>query len=267
MSYSSRENSRRSSSDGNLGGFRVYVGDLGSRIGRTDLEREFGQYGPITDVWMGRKREVTSPSYAFVVYRYPEDAEEAVRDRNGRKLCGRKVRVEHAKPINSNPRRFRGGWVNRGRGGDRGDYRGNQQSRFRERYNNNRRSRSQSPARNSRGQQSPSSNRNDDFDSSSPKKYAKRSASDSPDNKSKKKFKRDVSTTPSPPRPKDNTDSDSSSSPPPKKSTKKQKRGHSPSQSPQRHDERPYQKFQEVPRKSAQNKKKTNYADTSSSED
>ena len=42
---------------GPFGGCRVYVGDIG-RINRTDLEREFGQYGPVVDVWMGAKRDM-----------------------------------------------------------------------------------------------------------------------------------------------------------------------------------------------------------------
>uniref|UniRef100_A0A0B7A9G8 RRM domain-containing protein n=1 Tax=Arion vulgaris TaxID=1028688 RepID=A0A0B7A9G8_9EUPU len=119
MSYRNNNNynQRRSSNDsGHFGGYRVYVGDIGQRIGRTDLEKEFGQYGPVTDVWMGKKHDQNTQDYAFIVYRYPEDADEAVRDRNGRKLCGRVVRVEHAKPIGSVSRRGRGDW----RGGNRG---------------------------------------------------------------------------------------------------------------------------------------------------
>ncbi|XP_059178448.1 serine/arginine-rich splicing factor 7-like [Physella acuta] len=252
MSY--RDN-RRSSNDGgsHFGGFRVYVGDIGTRIGRTDLEKEFGQYGPVTDVWMGRKREATSQNYAFVVYRYPEDAEEAVRDRNGRKVCGRKVRVEHAKPINSNPRRQRGrgGWDNRGRGDYHSSRGGQQWQRSRDRYNSYRRSRSESPARHSRSQHSPS--RNDSFSDSSPKKSLKRSPSSSPEPKlrNSKRSKKQVSTSPSSPRSDriQNADSDSrsrSSTPPPKK--KKSKQRDSSSRSPPASDEydaRQYKKTQD----------------------
>ena len=39
------------------GGYRVYVGDINSRIERNDLQREFGQYGPVIDVYMGRKKD------------------------------------------------------------------------------------------------------------------------------------------------------------------------------------------------------------------
>ncbi|CAL1526325.1 unnamed protein product [Lymnaea stagnalis] len=271
-----RRTNSSSSETGHFGGFRVYVGDIGQRIGRTDLEREFGQYGPVTDVWMGRKREPTSQNYAFVVYRYPEDADEAVRDRNGRKVCGRQVRVEHAKPVNSNPRRHRGSWDYRGRGdynSSRGG--GQQRRRSRERYNSNRRCVLM----------------HDSFSDSSPKKSRKRSASSSPDPKLKyvlffghinlifflyprksKKSKKEISVTPSPSRQNQQIqDSDSgslSSTPPPKKKKKKPKqRGHSSSQSPQASDEydaRQYQKSQDGRGdgrkiRPAKNKNKTNY--------
>lgn len=35
-------------------GYRVFVGDLGTTIGRYDLEKEFKEYGPITDTWVAR---------------------------------------------------------------------------------------------------------------------------------------------------------------------------------------------------------------------
>lgn len=39
------------------GGFRVYVGDIGKQIFREDLQKEFGQYGPVIDVYMGRRTD------------------------------------------------------------------------------------------------------------------------------------------------------------------------------------------------------------------
>lgn len=40
--------------DKNRGGYRVFVGDLGSRVGKYELEREFQGFGPILDVWVAR---------------------------------------------------------------------------------------------------------------------------------------------------------------------------------------------------------------------
>lgn len=36
------------------GGYRIFVGDLGNRVGKYELEREFKSFGPITDVWVAR---------------------------------------------------------------------------------------------------------------------------------------------------------------------------------------------------------------------
>ena len=35
-------------------GYRVFVGDLGSRVGKYELEKEFDYFGPICDVWVAR---------------------------------------------------------------------------------------------------------------------------------------------------------------------------------------------------------------------
>jgi len=36
------------------GGYRIFVGDLGPRVGKMELEKEFSRFGPITDVWIAR---------------------------------------------------------------------------------------------------------------------------------------------------------------------------------------------------------------------
>ncbi|ELU06855.1 hypothetical protein CAPTEDRAFT_164776 [Capitella teleta] len=92
-------------------GHRVFVGELGSRAGKYELEKEFEYFGPIVDVWVARN----PPGFAFVVYKHSADAKKAVKELDGRMICGRRVRVELARPYE--PRRDRGG---RG-GGDRGD--------------------------------------------------------------------------------------------------------------------------------------------------
>ena len=36
------------------GGYRIFVGDLGPRVGKIELEKEFERFGPIIDVWIAR---------------------------------------------------------------------------------------------------------------------------------------------------------------------------------------------------------------------
>ena len=40
--------------DRNHGGYRVFVGDLGSRVGKYELEKDFEYYGQLLDVWVAR---------------------------------------------------------------------------------------------------------------------------------------------------------------------------------------------------------------------
>ncbi|KAL4240347.1 hypothetical protein ACF0H5_001137 [Mactra antiquata] len=134
------------------GGYRVFIGDLGSRIGKDKLEKEFKQFGPITDTWVARN----PPGFAFMVYKYPEDAESAVRKLHGRRLSGRRIRVEHARPfeerrrLQQEARRDRRPRYSRSRSRDRYRSRSRDRKRSRDhrsRSRDNKRSRSRSHSR------------------------------------------------------------------------------------------------------------------------
>jgi len=75
-------------------GYRLHVADLDSQASKRDLEKLFGKYGPLKEIWMAR----SVPCFAFVVYRYREDAEEAQRKVDGIEVCSRRVRVTIARP-------------------------------------------------------------------------------------------------------------------------------------------------------------------------
>jgi len=91
---------------------KVYVGGLIEGISKDDLEREFAQYGKLTDVWVA----MNPPGYGFVTFDDPQDAEEAIRSLDGQDICGSRVKVAM-----SRGRGRGGGGRGRGfRGGDRG---------------------------------------------------------------------------------------------------------------------------------------------------
>uniref|UniRef100_A0A671QST1 Serine/arginine-rich splicing factor 3 n=1 Tax=Sinocyclocheilus anshuiensis TaxID=1608454 RepID=A0A671QST1_9TELE len=69
---------------------KVYVGNLGNSGNKTELERAFGYYGPLRSVWVARN----PPGFAFVEFEDPRDATDAVRELDGRTLCGCRVQVE-----------------------------------------------------------------------------------------------------------------------------------------------------------------------------
>uniref|UniRef100_A0ABI7WTN3 RRM domain-containing protein n=1 Tax=Felis catus TaxID=9685 RepID=A0ABI7WTN3_FELCA len=82
---------------------KVYVGNLGNNGNKTELERAFGYYGPLRSVWVARN----PPGFAFVEFEDPRDAADAVRELNGRTLCGCRVRVELS---NGEKRSFSRSW-------------------------------------------------------------------------------------------------------------------------------------------------------------
>jgi len=69
---------------------KVYVGNLGNSGNKTELERSFGYYGPLRSVWVARN----PPGFAFIEFEDPRDATDAVRELDGRTLCGCRVQVE-----------------------------------------------------------------------------------------------------------------------------------------------------------------------------
>jgi len=74
-------------------GFRLHVANLNSKVDINDIERIFCQYGPLKEIWMAR----SSPCFAFVVFRYRKNAEEAKQETDRTKVCGGYIRVTFAR--------------------------------------------------------------------------------------------------------------------------------------------------------------------------
>ena len=72
---------------------RLHVANLNSKVDINDLERIFCQYGPLKEIWMVR----SSPCFAFVVFRYHKNAEEAKQETDRTKVCGGYIRVTFAR--------------------------------------------------------------------------------------------------------------------------------------------------------------------------
>ena len=62
-----------------MGKTKLYVGGLGDRITRYDLEREFERYGHLREAWVARK----PPGFGFIEFEDPRDANDAVREMDG----------------------------------------------------------------------------------------------------------------------------------------------------------------------------------------
>lgn len=114
--------------------YKVYVGNLGDNGRKEEIEREFEKFGRLHDVWVARN----PPGFAFVEFEDLRDAEDAIKELDGKHICGAHVRVEMSR------HRGRGG----GRGGGRHEDRGGRRFDDRNsRYDDRSRSPYRSPPR------------------------------------------------------------------------------------------------------------------------
>lgn len=76
-SYSYSRSRSRSPSDE---GVRVHVADLGVDPSKRELESSFEKFGKLLEVWVAK----SPPCFAFVVYKYREDAEASIKEMDGK---------------------------------------------------------------------------------------------------------------------------------------------------------------------------------------
>lgn len=106
-SYSDRSRSRsnsRSRSRSASPGHRVHVADLARDASQREIEKAFERFGKVSEVWLAKN----PPCFAFIVFKYKDEAEDAVREMNGVVLCGNRVRVSMALPRTRGRRGRRG---------------------------------------------------------------------------------------------------------------------------------------------------------------
>ena len=74
--YRGRYNDDRSNSDL----CRVHIADLSEKATKSDIEKSFGKFGDIEEVWMAKN----PPCFAFVVFKNKDDANDAIKEMDGR---------------------------------------------------------------------------------------------------------------------------------------------------------------------------------------
>lgn len=79
---------------------KVYVGNLLPTTKKSEIEKEFKDFGRIRDVWMAEN----PPGFAFVNFVFSRDAHKVVRDMDGKHVLGTRLRVEIAKSLGPKPR-------------------------------------------------------------------------------------------------------------------------------------------------------------------
>ena len=98
---------------------KLFVGNLPYSVAEDEVRNMFGEFGEVQGVIIPTDRETGKPrGFAFVEMADDEAAERAIAAINGRKIGGRAVNVNEARP-----REGGGGGGGRGFGGGRGGYR------------------------------------------------------------------------------------------------------------------------------------------------
>merc|ERR1712212_1084597 len=102
----------------NIDESRIYIGNLPANVRNADVEDLFEKYGRITECDLKLPRNGDGPAFAFVQYEDPRDAADAIRGRDGYRIAGQKLKVQHPLPKGGNgfSDRPRGRFSGRGRG-------------------------------------------------------------------------------------------------------------------------------------------------------
>ncbi|NJL47296.1 MAG: RNA-binding protein [Leptolyngbyaceae cyanobacterium SM2_5_2] len=87
----------------------LYVGNLSYDVTREDLERVFNEYGDVSRVSLPIDRETGRPrGFAFVDMAAETQEDTIIEALDGAEWMGRELRVNKARPRDSNPRESRG---------------------------------------------------------------------------------------------------------------------------------------------------------------
>ncbi|KAG9402121.1 hypothetical protein AC1031_007822 [Aphanomyces cochlioides] len=76
-----------------MSAIRVYVGGIPKSAGNREIEEAFQRFGKIVNVWIARN----PPGFAFVDFEDPRDADDAIKDMDGKELLGERIRVQMAR--------------------------------------------------------------------------------------------------------------------------------------------------------------------------
>lgn len=101
---------------------KLYVGNLSYETTEDELRSLFTQVGTVNDVALIKDRDTgSSKGFAFVTMSSQDEANKAIQQFNGRSLGNRELKVNAARPRESN--------YDSNRGGGGGGYRSNSQNR------------------------------------------------------------------------------------------------------------------------------------------
>ncbi|EUD65444.1 hypothetical protein C922_04184 [Plasmodium inui San Antonio 1] len=78
------------------GGHRIYVGNIPASMSKQEIIKTFEEFGKITEIDIKYNRNTNGSNYAFIEYETYRSAEKTIEKRNGQKLKGYMLKVEHS---------------------------------------------------------------------------------------------------------------------------------------------------------------------------
>jgi len=113
---------RRDKGSGDVESCKLYIGNISYKADDRDMRDAFSKYGKISDVLIPMDRDGRQRGFCFVTFESERDADDALKNMDGREIDGRALRVSKARSGGGGgPRREGGGAPPRGRGGGSSD--------------------------------------------------------------------------------------------------------------------------------------------------
>jgi RNA recognition motif-containing protein len=86
----------------------IYVGNLSYQMTEEELEATFAPYGVVKSakIITDRENNNRSKGFGFVEMESQEAGNEAIKQLNGKEVCGRQLRVNEARPREQRPPRY-----------------------------------------------------------------------------------------------------------------------------------------------------------------
>ena len=78
---------------------KLYVGNLSYSVTKNDLEKIFSEYGSVSEAILIEDRNTgRSKGFGFIEMENPSEADNAVKELDGKSIQGRNIKVNEAQP-------------------------------------------------------------------------------------------------------------------------------------------------------------------------
>lgn len=84
---------------------KLYVGNLSYKVTKNDLEKLFSEYGSVSEAVLIEEKDTgRSKGFGFVEMENSSEADNAIKELDGKPIQGRNIKVNEARPKTHNSR-------------------------------------------------------------------------------------------------------------------------------------------------------------------